>query len=458
MDQNLRQILLNTISADNNIKNESEKQLNEVGKNPECMSIIQNVLMKDPNALLKQISSLYFVNALKKHWKENEMKEFVHSIENSILDLLASNEEQRPYLDIIQIVFDCSEDTKFTAVFNRLPYFLNSTERRQNIAALLLIGGIFKNDNIRYNLEGSLSSVFDTNGDAFTRVFSESLRTSDFEVSKMCMKIVARVYSYYSIPAYLNNKEVFKNYVFAAIEVSKIPYSYDENVSKLRKWGIFFLYKSVNKGFKKYFKNNEFVEFIKNDGIIKVLVERFFSIVADYAGQKPMHPRVLSLMCEFFVVLSENKNTRVVIKENYGFLLSNFILPVQSYKDKTKELFEYDDQKYLRMRYNFISSGLQSEALSLFSSILSCDKGVKADVLGTLIGFLRNKEETSYRYGIIGLLANEQRAMVKTMGKEGYENFITTEVFDGLESKHDFQQNSHYFRVRDDYRQADSRS
>lgn len=444
MEQNIKQLLQNTLNPNANIRNEAERQLKIVAKNPEMMFLIHTVIMKDPNPLMKQIASIFFANSLRQNWKAPELALFIESLEEQMLGLLMVEDRypRQCYLDILQLIFDDSQNTEqVEKLFKKCSLYLASSDRGENKAALVLIDGVFKSDSLRYNLESILSMIFNESGPIFTQRFSDALVNKDYEIAKIHMKIVARAYTHYSIPDYLNTLQVFENFFNIALQILKLEFSNDEYLSKLKKWALFFLQKASNKGFKKYYKNAEFIDFVKKDTNLNHLILAFFGIVGDFSEGKVFHRTALVYTCEFFILLAQTKDTKPIVRDNCSVLLNKFILPAQSFNDELQESFECDGEKYLRERYNYVSNDLRSGTSSLFTDIIHIEKSLKSTIISNLIASLDNKampNYNSYRYGVIGLLAAEQKNIQKLFGKSGFEGFVCKQICMDLHSEHEF--------------------
>ncbi|KAI4290919.1 importin-7 [Pancytospora philotis] len=443
MEQNLRQILGATINSDTRLRNEAERQLELIGKSPEMMYAIQTVLMKDSDVTMRRISSIYFANALKKNWGEPAMAQFVLSVREQIVGLLAVEDAGalRCYQNVLQHIFESCELKDVEDLSRKLVYYFNSQHRAENVAALNFVEGVLKSEKLRYNLETVYAIVFNENGPAFARLFSSALAGKDYAVAKSCMKILARAYSYYSIPDFLNDLAVFDGFFKTALGVLKIEPLEEEAVLKLRKWACFFLYKSSNRAYKKYFKNPDFSTHVQRDENTNAVVHGFCDIVERHAAGQTFHPRALVHVCEFFTLLAQTQATKPIIKSCYGFLISKFILPAQSYDSSLEDAFEYNEEKYLRGRYNYVISDLRASTASLFSAILHVGKAIRAEAVNTLLQLLKDTsvpEYSRYRYGIVGLLAGEQKSMTKTIEMSGLVMFISEVVVPDLSSERPF--------------------
>ncbi|KAI5170295.1 importin-7 [Pancytospora epiphaga] len=443
MEQDLKATLLSTLSPAANIRNSAEERLKIVGKNPEMMGIIQSVLMTDPNIRIKQVSSIFFANAVKQNWKTPEMAHFNAFLQSKIISFLIPEDHfpRQCYLNILQCIFDNAKVEEVETLAGNLSFFFESQDIATQRAGLAFVTGLVKSETLRYNLGNILAVVFGKNGPIFSQRFSEALRREDWVTGKIFMKIVARVYMYYTLPEYLNRLDVLEGFYMVSLSIMGMDISEDIEKEKMRKWAAFFLYKTSNKGYKKYFKNEAFVEFTRRDDTVNQLLKVFCSIVERKSRGQAIMQTTLVHTCEFFSLLSQTKTTKHIMKSCVSFLLNNFVLPSQSFDSGIRELFECDAEQYLMTRYNYAANHLRSSTESLFSDIIHIDKGVKAETFGNIIGFLDRRDAPNYeayRYGVVELLAAEQKGVSRFMGVDNYKNFLINQILSDLSSPHTF--------------------
>ena len=283
--------------------------------------------------------------------------------------------------------------------------------------------------------------MFNQLGTSFTNKFTELLASKKYSSAAMCMKIVSKAYSNYSLPDFLVRIEVFSGFFQLATEIFKIKEKNSESLFKIQKWAAYFLYKSAHKGLKKYFKNNELVSFVRSEQTTTVLYSTFSNLLTEYLNGTSFDEKIPITIANFFTLFASNKLTRHYIKKNYMFLISSFIIPEQGYDEDTKEAFEYDHEDYLRERYNYYSNDLKIETSELFEEILHSDKEVEGTVIASLQSFLDNKTDdsnASVRYAIIGLLASTQKNLIKQLSHEGFYFFVKKYIFTDLNSSYPF--------------------
>ena len=163
--------------------------------------------------------------------------------------------------------------------------------------------------------------------------------------------------------------------------------------------------------------------------------------INDFTMGKIKHDRIISISIEFFILIAGNKNSRQFIKKDYMFILANLILPIQSYNNSIKEAFEYDDEKYLTERYNFIPNNLRSGSSNLFVEMVQSNEEIETNLFLTLKNFLDDKSNPNYlaiKYGIIGLFADSQKQLERAFGKDNFISFISNYIFPEVCSEHTF--------------------
>lgn len=443
MDQSLKQLFLQTTSPNGSIRNNAENQLKSLEKNVEFLNYVKNVLMKDQDKILQQISSIYFMNTIEKNWNELELASVVSDLTGNILNLMLIEDKypKLAYQKILHCIFENSDKNIVHKIFVESSNYLNSNELSKNMVALTLYEEVFKSDGLKFGLDDIFDVMFNQMGVVFTNKLTEFISIKKYTQAGICMKIVAKAYSHYLLPAYLNSVEVFTGYLNLSIQILIGKGIKDDGYLKLQKWAAFFLYKSANKGIKKYFKNNDFVVFIRNEETLKTIYNTFVKLVNDYISQSPIHERIPIICADFFTAVASNKRSRIYIKDNYMFLISSFILPSQSYNEDMKDKFEDDADAYLRERYNYFTSDLRSATSELFEEIFHCDKEIEMKILTSLRGFLDgqlNDSNAPMRYGIIGLLANTQKSLSRSLISEEFHQFLVCYIFPNLVSPYPY--------------------
>jgi len=443
MDQSMKQLFLHTTSPNGTIRNNAENQLKNMEKNTEFINYVRNVLMNDADKTIQQISSIYFMNAMERNWKAPELQGVVADIEGRILEML-STEEKYPRLaslKILQCIFDNAEKQAIVQIFRKAGAYLSSADAGTSRTALVLFEEVFRSEGLRFNMEDVFGVMFNELGAVFTARFTEYISTKRFSHAGMCMKIVAKAYASYTYPDFLNRLDVFTGYVRLASQVLAGKPESDEGFLKMQKWAVFFLYKSASKGVKKYFKNSEFVQFIRSEAALETLYTTFTKVLGDYVSGAPVQERVPVICADFFSLVAGNKRTRHYVVKDAMSLVRSFILPAQSYTGRVQDNFEDDPEAYLRERHHYFSNSLLATTGELFEEIIRCDRDTEAAVLASLREFLdlpTTEANAPMRYGIIGLLAESQRQLKKHMSDSEFNGFLVRYVYPLLNSQHQF--------------------
>lgn len=442
MDQSLKQLFLQTLNPHESIRNNAEVRLKSLERSAEFINYTRNALMRDPDRQVQQVSSIYLMNVMERNWKLPEMSTVVSDLQNNILRLLMIEDKypKLAYQKILQCIFDNSDRGTLEDIFNSSASFISSSDPSENKAALVLYEEVFKSESLRFNLENILEIVFNKLGSVFTSKFTEFLSTKRYSHACIAMKIVSKAYSNYSLPEFLVSPEVFGGFVHVAMQIMSEG-SEDESFLRMQRWAATFLYKFANKGLKKYFKSAELISFVRKESTLESMYSAFTKILGDYIGGKKLNEKVPSTCADFFTLLASNKHTRHLIKRNYMFLISSFILPAQRYDEEMKEKFEFNGDEYLRERYNYYCSNIRSSTSELFEEILHCDKEIEANVLGSLKTFLDARTDDNsalVRYAVIGLLANSQKSIRKVFSDDGFSSFVKNYVFSDLVSPYEF--------------------
>lgn len=443
MDQKVRQLLLQTLNPNEGIRNNAELQLKSLEKNIEFIKFLSGILMKDSDKMVQQISSIYFMNMMERNWKAPEISVVVAELESNIIALLKT-EEKYPkiaYQKILQVIFDNSSKEVIEGIFSSSSAFIASEKIEDNKAALVLYEDLFKSDTLKFNSENILKIIFNQFGNIFISKFSEFLNKGSYSLAGLCMKIISKAYLNYSLPEFLNRLAVAKTFFDIAINILNMQEKNNDGIIKMQRWACYFLYKFANKGLRKYFKNKDFVEFVRKEETLTMLFSTYMQLVTNILNKRKYHAKIPIICSEFFSLIAGNKHSKSLIISNYQFLISTFILPSQEFNEKVSETFEFYPNDYLRERYNFNSSDLRSSTLELFEEIVRCDSNVESDIINSLLGFLNmpiNQANAPMRYGIIGLLANSQKNLINVLKENGYYDFVKSHIFTDLISPYKF--------------------
>lgn len=462
-DQGLKQLFLQTSSPHDNIRKNAEEQLKTLEKNVDFLNYVRNVLMKESDKIVQHITSVYFMVTIEKNWKAPELAAIVLDLENTILMSLMTEDKypKLAYQKVLQCIFENSDKEKVEKIFVDSGRFISSQNPLEVNAALMLYEEIFKSEGLRFNLEDFMDIMFNKLGNAFTSKFTELLASKKYLSAGTCMKIISKAYSNYSLPDFLIRIEVFTGFFQLAIQILKITEKSTESILKIQKWASYFLYKSANKGLKKYFKSSELIAFIRSEATTSSLYAVFSDVLAQYLNGTTFDEKVPITLANFFTLFASNKHTKQYVKKNYMFLISSFVLPAQGYDEDAKEAFEYNHDSYLSERYNYYSNDLKIETAELFEEILHCDKEIEGMVISSLQRFLDNQtndSNASVRYAIVGLLAGTQKSLIKQLSKDGYSLFVKKYIFTDLNSSYPFliSQSLHFLSLTESFDDSDN--
>lgn len=446
-DQNLKELLMGTLNPNETVRVQAEKGLAQIEKNPEALFYIRDVLMNDSAPSIQQISSLYLVNVLRRNWKCPELVCVVRDFESRILDflLIELRFPRQAFCKILGLILDNSSSETVNGLVDRSATSLGSSNDSEVQGALLLYEALFKSEELRYNMDDVLGTLYNNHGPLFLQKFTEMISKRNFQNAKMFMKIIARTYSHYTLPSFVSQLSIFSTFFDIAINITAIPNEEGKSselfFGKFKKWAYFFLLKVANKGLKKYFKNPEFIEFIRNEPVLSRIILAFNRTIEEYTLGTVPHPTILLHTCDFFIIISNCKFTRDIIRNNVMRIVGSFILPIQSYNGEVTDNFEYDEDKYLSERYNYVSFNLRTASTSLFSEIIQVDKEVRNNVICSLREYLDCRSDSNYiayKYGIIGMLANIHNYLASTLGKDNFVLFIENYILPELYSPHPF--------------------
>lgn len=443
MDQSVKQLFLHTISPNGTIRNNAETQLKNMEKNTEFLNYVRNVLMRDSDKSIQQICSIYFMNAMERNWSAPELQGMISELRNQILDMLLIEEKYQrlAYLKILQCIFDNSEKELIVQIFRNAGGYLSSQDLKKSRVALVLFEEVFRSEGLRFNMDGIYEVMFDEFGGILASRFTEYVAHREFGHAGICMKIIAKTYAGHSYPDFLKRIDVFTGYFQLATQILGLAPENEEGFLKMQKWAVFFLYKIANKGIRRYFKNNEFVHFVRDENTLHTLYKIFMKVLRDFINGSPMQDRVPIICADFFALFASSKRTKGHVINDGISLITSFILPAQCFTGKIQDNFEDDPEAYLREKHHYSSNDLHTTTRELFEEIIACDRDLETTILTSLREFLDipvTEANAPMRYGIIGLLAECQRQIAKHMKTADFHSFLSRYVYSDLHSPHAF--------------------
>ena len=338
MEQNLRQLFLQTLNPNDNIRAKAEKQLKSVGKSTELMSIIQNVLMKDSDKIVHLASCIYFSNTITKFWDLKELSSLRESIEQNILTLIMIEDKHQKtaYKKILLTFLENSGLNLIKDLFNKTGIYLKEGNIIQRKVVLDVYEELFRSKYLMQYTGDILNIIFNNHGYIFIECMIEAFQHNNFEMVELYLKIISKTYSGNFLPYYLMDLQVFKTYFNITVQITKLTESVDI-VLKAKKWAYSILYNCTKKTLQKKFENSELVSFIGKKTTLEEIYLIFTNVIADHAARLPMDQSTLSIAADFFAFMAEDIEGRYFIKENYLFLIDNYILPVLSFYEEFKK-------------------------------------------------------------------------------------------------------------------------
>ncbi|AFM99155.1 importin [Encephalitozoon hellem ATCC 50504] len=387
MREETRQIFLQTIDIDLGKRNAAESMLMNLERDPEFVMSLPHTCMKDSDAILKRIATIYFKNAIIKQWKDSTYSEVRKYLIENILDLFLYGDEitRVAYDAIIVHIFNTEKLNELNGLFQKASELMKSADTNSVFTALNMYEKIFDAEKIKYNLEQVLGLMYNTAGkDVLEKVY-EFLEAGNYGMVKIGMVVLAKSYCYYSIPDFLSAIGTFSYAFNLSLRILNLRGT-DENLLESRKWAAYFMYKACSKGIKRFYKNNELTEYITDINRFQMIYTTFIKIIQERSEETT---DIELYAIDFFVLLTSNSEFFRYMEPDLFYLISGYILPVYSLSDSEEDDIENDPDKYLREKYSFFGNDLRNSL-----SILFCD----------IISKVKQKEETFQ--GIINYLVS----------------------------------------------------
>lgn len=466
MDQKVKLLFLQTLNANPSVRNNAEQQLSLLEKNEDFMLYIKkSILEMDFDKQIQQIASIYFMNTIVKNWTAPSMKAIVEDLQVNILNLLKT-ENRYPrlaWLKVLGFVLNNSEDSVVEALFMNVGNYLKSSDPRDVKVALTLVEELFKLESPKIIPDKYVKLFFSNFGMIFAMQLKALLEAKEYALAATAFKIVAKSYISLTIPDFLlgpENTNFFLQLALGILMVSS-PQQPEEDFIKVQRWAAYLIYKLSNKILKKFFKDQDTINFIKQPANLEAIYNGFSSLLRYCLKGYKTHERVLTICSDFFCLFASKKPSRDLVKSNYQFLLNDFIFPTQTFNENIKELFDYYPDTYLRNRYNCFTSNIYSSTSDLFSRLLELGNEIEFQIFSQLKMYLdQPSTETSscLSYGIIGLLSGVQKDILRILGENDYNTFMKVYIFTNLKSKFPYliSQSLYYLSLAEQVNAADS--
>ncbi|ADM12382.1 nonsense-mediated mRNA decay protein 5 [Encephalitozoon intestinalis ATCC 50506] len=439
MREETRQIFLQTIDPDSGKRSAAESMLMNLEKQPSFVMSLPDTCMKDSDATIKRVATIYFKNAIIKQWGSDEYSEVRKYLVENVLDLFLYGDEitRMAYDAILVNIFNNEKLNDLNGLFQKASSFMKSSDTNHMFTALNMYEKIFDAEKIKYNLEQVLGLLFDTAGkDVLEKVYG-FLESGNYSMVKTGMIVLTKSYGYYSIPDFLSAISTF-SYVFnLSLRILNLRGT-DENLLESKKWAAYFMYKACSKGVKKFYKNNELSEYVTDVNRFQMVYGTFLKIIQE----RSEHTVDIELYAiDFFVLLTSDSEFFRYMEPNLSYFISGYILPLYSLSDSEEDDFENDPDKYLREKYNFFGNDLRNSLNTLFCEIVAKIKQKQeafqgiVNYLVSILGAYKespSRENIRMAYGSFFLLANIKSTLMKK-ARSALEYIIANHVIPALQ-------------------------
>ena len=438
MNPEIKEIFINTLNPDINIRTKSEVRLAQLQKDYKFLTSLPTTLMKDSNIIVKKTSSIYFKSSVISEWSNQEFESSKNFIISNLIDFYISADEINnvSYNKILVHFFDYESPQVVQEFLSKVSDMIKSNELLRFSIALNIIGHIFYGKKIIYNLEDILNLIYEKSGEELVSTLYPFVSKNDFKTAKEIMKFISKSYNYYSVPNFLQRLDVFSYVINFSTEILKMQNNSDKYFMKMKKWVSHFLYKACNKGIKKFYKNEKLSKFITEPQRFTYIYEVFLAqLMVDNLGYKS-EPIELNTVC-FLTLCASDKDTYKYMSKDLIFIITEYILAVHEFDDNEENCFENDPERYIRQKYHYLECDLRNECGSLFSEIIKSLKhnGAAMDWLFQFFIHIledakNNPTEKNHKrsYGVYFLMSHVSHTLFKA-SKALFENILFNYVF-----------------------------
>ncbi len=470
MELNIRQVLMNTLSPNNEIRNEAERLLKKHRNDENVLLRVYELSVGDCDAMVRHVAIVYLASVFE-GFDDDESSRFCsdktvsnfnsstnslsfnsssadykHGNNNSALtkvcEIMVPNvledlhRNVNGYYDgIVRImrVLGREEKYAFTIKGQIVDYLFGSEDRDRRLAALIGLGTVYKRrrGSVKSDESDNAKSVsieqfviYD-NYEKFIGICADAIKSGDYALSRAWMKFVRNVYT----ESYVDGRECRKyvdgcreipcGYFDVALAIASMDGDvYDDNFEKMQKWAVRFSCDYML-GVLRYGNNN-------TDGDDKTLCKRLFEMFEGlfdrYRAEDMLDSACIECVANFCTRLTDHRNSRGVVVDNRRMLIDKLILPVHFFNGKIKDAFECNRKDYLNGRYNFVDNDIIAAVSGLFGAMLNMNDTVSRSVFSDLMNYFDFSfnssnmiDSASYQYAVIGILAGNQDGLKRLL-------------------------------------------
>lgn len=443
MNFEIKEIFKNSLNPNSDLRIASEKRLALLQKDYNFLLSLPYSLMKDNDNLVKKTSSMFFKNAVVSEWNNKEFEETKKIIISKLLDFFTHADEINIFsFNGILVHFLNNEPVEETNKFiTTTSMMIRGNDMLQFKIGLQVLLQIWDADKIKYQLENILQIIYKTSGQELLSSLHVFVSKKDYKLSYEILKFIAKSYNYYTIPEFLVRIDVFSYTVNITLQILKIENCTDFYTMKCKKWAAIFLYKSCNKGVKKFYKNSELSDFI----IEKSRFEYIFNIFMYQLKMDNSHQFSIPIQTstvQFLTLCASDKTAYKYMEKDLVFLISEYILPLHNLNEKEEEDFENDPETFLREKYHFFNNNLRNESSTLFCEIVKNLKHSTEGMNWLFTFFIQkldlhkknpNLENAKITHGVYFLFSNITHTLFK-FSKKDFEKILNDYVFYDLKN------------------------
>ena len=443
--QNLRGVFLHTINPDASKRKHAEDTLRALETQENFVLSLPETFMTDEDVTVRKIAIIFFKNSVSKNWKAESFKK-------NIMANIASQMGRADktvfvyYKEILRFIFDNESAEELGDILGEVPAYMSSEDAKNNhvaISILLLIQG---NDILRYN-KGTIYPLVESIGQALLDKLLGSLKKEDYLLARLVMKYVAKMSKQYNMPSFFLDFNIYTTLFQTSKSILNLP-NETEDLVKLKKWALRFLYKATHKALKKFHKDASVTELISQQSTITEMYGLCRNIIYLNACDQLNYEKITISAVEYVFLLLDEKEYFPLIMDDTSFYLTSLVLRTHMFTDKVAMEFEDFPDNYLRHKYSYYSNDLKTVSGSFFTALvkkLRKHPSYFDGVFNYLVSVIANTkksptpENASLCYGsiyLISLIAHQ----ITNVKKGEVGDFLIDHILPFLGSQYDYLQ------------------
>lgn len=443
--QDIGEILQNSLSANNEVRNAAEKQMSILVKEEENIRLIYEYCQNsNNNSASRHMAMICFSRSLESNYDQYSETQWMGQLVNSILEGLSREIENTYdfYTRIMELLFR-KNSVHLPLLEKHVIEYVHSSDRNCILAGLAGLQCCQRRQRRSVtNLERRL--IYE-DADFFVTLGTTAAACGDWVMARVWTNIVANAHANSCVEknqthTHRSDCAVFpEKYTGVALGLIETIGSLDnDDFVKTQRW--------ATKLVCKYSQCLKDVTSDKTAPVWQQTVAALRKLLNQHLrcpqGRPKESAKIVECVAQLFSGLAEKRQWKTSVVAQSQWLVYELILPTHVYNESMEECFEYNVAQYLDGRYNNDCDNIRSVTASLFDTLLRLDHTVRDELVPDLVRLFTSGRGQpmykEYRYAIIGLLACTQESLRKVLGSERYAAFIMCEIFPDIADSDNF--------------------